>query len=341
MALLAALVAMTTASPAMPAAPGSTYHLAQEVPLPGDEGWDDLAYSPRSGLLYITHGTVVQVVDGHTFKLVQTIPDVQGGHAVAIAEEIGLGFASAGRADSVVEFELNTLARLAVIKTTGSNPDAIAYDPTTRRVFSFNGRGRNVTAIDAQQSTVIGTIALDAKPEFAVADGKGHLYVNLEDKNSLAVIDPRKLAVREVWPLSGCEEPSGLAIDVPHQRLFSVCSNKTMLIVDARNGRVLATLPIGGRVDGVAFDDAAQLAFASGGDGTITVVHEDSPDHFSVTATVPTRLGARTITVDPVGHRVFSVTAKFGAPPPTATPGTPAARPTLEPGSFRLLVVEP
>ncbi|TLY54785.1 MAG: YncE family protein, partial [Gammaproteobacteria bacterium] len=189
------------------------YRIAHEVSLPGDEGWDYLALEPGGHRLFIAHGTRVLVVDTDKLAVAGEIADTPGVHGIALAPDLGRGYISAGRAGLVVVFDLHTLARLKEIKTTGENPDAILYDAASQRVFTFNGRGRNATAVDARTDAVIGTIALDAKPEFAVADGKGRIYVNLEDKSSLAVIDPRKLSVISVWPISGCQEPSGLALD--------------------------------------------------------------------------------------------------------------------------------
>lgn len=334
-AALAADEAGTQAS----APAGDHYHLAREIPLPGSEFWDYLAFDIPTARLYVSHGTRVQVVDTHSFALAGAIPDTPGVHGIAIADDLGRGYVSAGAADTVVVFDLRTLRRLATIKTTGGNPDAILYDPFTHRVFTFNGRGRNMTAIDTGRNAVIGTLALDAKPEFAASDGAGRIYVNLEDRGSLAAIDPKELRVVATWPITDCEEPSGLAIDRAHRRLFSVCSNRIMAVLDADSGRELATLPIGARVDGAAFDESTALAFATGGDGTLTIVHEDSPERFTVVQKLRTQLGARTVTVDPTTHRVFSDTARFG-PPGKGAPGRPP-RPTIEPGSFHVLVMEP
>ena len=337
------LVATSTLLCALPdrgQAAEAHYQLAREVSLPGDEFWDYLSFDPQSARLFVTHGSRVQVVDGATLTVVGEIPDTQGVHGVAIATDLGRGYVSAGRADTVVVFDLHTLQSVTTIKTTGANPDAILYDPFSKRVFTFNGRGRNVTAIDATRNEVIGTIPVDAKPEFAATDAAGHIFVNLEDRNSLAMLDPKALKIAATWPLTGCEEPSGLAIDRAHGRLFSVCSNRVMDVVDAASGKVVASAPIGARVDGVAFDSTRGLAFATGGDGTLTIVHEDSPEKFSVVQTLATRAGARTVTVDEKTHRVFSVTAKFGPPEP-ATKEQPYPRPRMEPGSFELLVMSP
>src|ERR1700731_3656224 len=288
---------------------GPQYRIAHEVPLPGDEGWDYLAFEPAGHCLFIPHGTRVQVIDTDKLAVAGGIVDTPAGNGIALAPDLGRGYISAGRSGVIVVFDLKTLARLKEIKTTGENPDAILYDPASHRVFTFNGRGRNATAVDAKTDEVIGTIALDAKPEFAVSDGKGRIYVNLEDKNSLAVLDPEKLAVTSVWPISGCEEPSGLAIDAAGQHLFPVCANKVMAVVDATSGHVLGTAAIGAGVDAAAFDPASRLAFASCGEGTLTVVRQGASGALQVAQSVPTRPGARTMALDVRSHRIYLVTA--------------------------------
>jgi DNA-binding beta-propeller fold protein YncE len=318
----------------------ASHHLAREVKLPGNDGWDYLAFDGSNGKLFVSHGTHVEVLDTARLVLAGSIANTPGVHGIAIARDLGRGYVSAGAASSVVVFDLKSLARLAEVKTTGENPDAILYEQHTHRVFTFNGRGHNVTAIDARTNTVVGTISLDAKPEFAVSDDAGNVFVNLEDKNSIAELDPRKLTVTAVWHLAACDEPSGLAIDRAHHRLFSVCSNRIMEIVDATNGHSVAQVPIGEGVDGAAFDGGAQLAFASGGDGTLTIVREDAPDKYSVLETVRTRPGARTLTLDEKTHRVYLSTAqRAAAPAPVA--GQPRQRPSIVPDTFEVLVVEP
>ena len=340
MAVAGALAGATCGAGAVAAGGTPNYHLVKEVSLPGDDGWDYTAYDRSTHQLFVTHGTRVHAVDGKTLAATGAVTDTQGVHGVAVAPELGRGYISDGRADSVVVFDLKTLARVTTIKTTGSNPDAILYEPGTKRVFTFNGRGKNATAIDTARNEVVGTIALDAKPEFAVSDGAGHVFVNLEDKSSIAVIDPQKLTVLSSWPIEGCDSPSGLAMDTAHHRLFSVCENKVMAVVDSSNGKVIAHLPIGARVDAAAYDPGTHLAFASCGDGTLTVVSEKSANDFAVVQTVTTRAGARTMTLDPETHRVFLPTARFG-PPPAAAEGQPRPRPTIEPGSFTMLVFAP
>ena len=318
------------------------YHIAHEVSLPGDDGWDDLTFEPGGHRLFIAHGTQVQVLDTERLALDGTIPDTPGVHAIALAPDLGRGYITAGRSGTVVVFDLKTLKRLKEIKVTGENPDAIIYDVTTHRVFSFNGRGRNATAIDAKTDEVVGTIALDAKPEFAVSDDKGHVYVNLEDKSSIAAIDPQQLTVTAVWPITGCEEPSGLALDAGGQRLFAGCDNKVMAVMDATSGKVLGTAPIGEGVDGAKYDPGARLAFASsgGGEGVLTAVALKSSGSPEVVQSLTTRRGARTMALDERSHRIYTVTANFG-PPPAATAERPHPRPAILPGTFRVLVIEP
>ena len=338
-ALCAALTCAVMTAPAARAA-DPHYRLAHEVPLSGDEGWDYLAFEQGGHRLFIAHGTRVLVVDTDTLKPVGEVANTPGVHGIALAPELNKGYASAGRANMIVVFDLKTLGRLKEIKTTGDNPDAILYDAPSQRVLSFNGHGRNVTVVDATADTVVGTIAIDAKPEFAVADGKGRVFVNLEDKNSIAVLDPKALKVNAVWPVAGCEEPSGLAIDARHGWLFPACGNKIMAVVDNSSGKGLGTVPIGDGVDAAAFDPGTALAFASCGEGVLTAVRPDRNGRPEAAQSLTTQRGARTMALDLATHRIYTVTANFG-PPPAATPEHPHPRGAQVPGSFRLLVLEP
>ena len=337
--LLLSLLVFVPLSAAQAAGGAPHYHITQQMPLPGDEGWDYLIYEQGAHRLFVSHGSRVVVVDADKLTVVGEIPDTPGVHGIALAPDLNRGYVSAGRSGNVVVFDLKTLARLKDIKVTGDNPDAILYDRATHRVFTFNGRGRNVTAIDAKTDQVVGTVAVDAKPEFAATDAKGRVYVNLEDKNSLAVIDPQKVAVVSTWPLAGCEEPSGLALDAAHGRLMPVCGNKVMAVVDATSGKMLGTAPIGAGVDAAAFDPGTGLAFASCGEGVLTVVRIDSSGRPEVVQSATTQRGARTMALDLEKHRVFLVTADF-SPPPAATAEQPHPRPSIVPGSVRLLVLE-
>ncbi len=337
--LIAALVSVGSVVSALAQGAPGGYHLARTIPVPGDGFWDYLAVDAAAHRLYVSHGTRVQVVDTEKNAVVGEIPDTPGVHGIAFAPELGRGFTSNGRAGTVTVFDLKTLAVLATVKVTGENPDAIAYEPVTRRVFTFNGRSDNATAIDAATSQVVGTLALGGRPEFAVADGKGRIVVNLEDKSEQVAFDARTLKVEGRWPLSPCEEPSGLAIDRQHGRLFAGCHNGMMAVVDADAGRVIATPPIGDGVDANAFDPGTGLAFASCGDGTLTVVHEDSPKVFTLLGKVATKRGARTMALDEATHRIYLATAQFG-PPPSPTPEHPRPRPSILPGSFEILVLD-
>jgi YVTN family beta-propeller protein len=318
-------------------AAASGYHLIKKVPLGGEGGWDYLTFDPGSGRLYISRATHVIVLDAGSGKVVGDIPDTAGVHGIALAPELGRGFTSNGRAGTVTIFDAKTLSVIGSVNA-GQNPDAIVYDPASTRVFAMNGRSHDATAMDAATGKVAGTLPLDGKPEFAVADGRGRVYVNLEDKSQLLALDSRKLEVVARWPLAPCEEPSGLAIDREHRRLFAGCANKLMAVINADSGKVITTLPIGSGVDATAFDPGLQYAYASNGEGTLTIVHEDSTDKFTVVDNVPTQRGARTMALDPGSHQVYVVTADFGpAPPPT--PGQPRPRPAILPNTFVLLVL--
>jgi DNA-binding beta-propeller fold protein YncE len=259
-------------------------------------------------------------------------------HGIALAPELGRGFVSNGREGTVTIFDIETLKPITKVKV-GENPDAILYDPATKRVFTFNGKSQDSTAIDAAKGTVLGTIKLEGKPEFAASDGKGEVFVNLEDKSQLDAIDPNKLEVKSRWPLAPCKEPSGLAMDRKNRRLFVGCDNKMMAVVDADSGKVIATPPIGEGVDATAFDESTGLAFASCGEsGVLTVVREESPSKFSVAENVKTQEGARTLALDDKTHNVYVVTAKFG-PPPAPTPDHPHPRHSILPDTFVVLVL--
>jgi len=327
-------------SPAAAAGSPAGYRLHKTIPLGGDGGWDYLAFDSAARRLYVTRATRVIVLDPDTGKVVGEIPNLSGVHGVALASDLGRGFISNGRADKVTVFDLKSLMVLSELKSTGQNPDAILYDPASHRVFAFNGRSGNATVYDAASGQVAATIPLGGKPEFAASDRKGSVFVNIEDKNELVAIDAAKLAVTHRWPLAGCEEPSGLAIDVAHQRLIVGCGNETSLIVDSASGRVVARLPIGKGVDANGFDPGAGLAFASCGDGTLTVMREETPDRWTVAAKAATRQGARTMAVDERTHAVYLATADFG-PRPAPTAAEPRPRPPILPGSFVILVVGP
>jgi DNA-binding beta-propeller fold protein YncE len=316
----------------------SGYHVVRRYALGGEGGWDYLLLDPATRRLYVSRGTRVVVIDADSGAVRGEIPNTPGVHGVALAPDLGRGATSNGRDQSVTIFDLRSLKTLGRVRTTGGNPDAIVYEPATHRVFTFNGAGQNATAIDVMAGAVAGTVALGGKPEFAVALGDGRIYVNIEDTAELVVLDARRLAVEARWPLAPCQEPTGLALDAAHARLFAACSNRLMVVIDPGNGRVVATLPIGDGVDGTAFDAGTGLAFSSNGEGTLTVIREVTPDSFAVVETVPTQRGARTLALDPRTHALFLPTAEFG-PAPAPTPEQPRPRPALVPGTFVILVV--
>ena len=312
-------------------------HVIKTYTLGGEGGWDYLKLDPDSRRLYISRATHVMVIDADSGKPVGDIPDTPGVHGIALASDLGRGFTSNGREGTISIFDLTTLKTINKVKV-GENPDAILFDPATKRVFTFNGRSHDSTAVDAATGEVVGKIPLDGKPEFAVTTGAGEIFVNLEDKSELLALDPNNLKVKSRWPLAPCQEPSGLAMDVKNRRLFSGCDNKMMAVVNADTGKVVTTLPIGDGVDANGFDAETGLAFASCDEGVLTVAHEDSADTFSVAQSVPTQPGARTMALDPKTHQIFLVTAKFG-PPPAPTEQQPHPRPAILPDSFVVLVV--
>ncbi len=330
----ASLLLMVTVAALAAAGPG--YKVVKTYKIGGVGGWDYLIADSSARRLYISRATHVIVLDLDSGKSIGDIADTPGVHGIALAPELGRGFTSNGREGTVSIFDLKTLATSSKVKV-GDNPDAILYDSVTKRVFTFNGRSQDATAVDAEKGTVLGTIKLDGKPEFSVSDGKGEIFVNIEDKSELVAIDPGKLEIKSKWPLAPCESPSGLSMDRKNRRLFVGCDNKMMAVVDADTGKVLATPAIGDGVDATAFDDETGLAFASCGEGVLTVVREESPEKFSVAENVPTQQGARTLALDSKTHNVYVVTAKFGPPPP-ATPENPHAHNIL-PDTFVVLVV--
>jgi DNA-binding beta-propeller fold protein YncE len=310
----------------------SGYHVARTIALSGDEGWDYVAVDSDARRIYVSHGSRVVVLDADSGAVTGEIPDTQGVHGIAVASELGRGFTSNGRANTVTIFDLKTLKPLGTVKV-GTNPDAIVYDAGTKRVFTMNGRSQDTTAIDTASGAVAGTLALGGKPEFAVADGNGSIFVNIEDKSEVVEFDPHRLTVLHRWPLAPCQEPSGLAMDRKTRRLFAGCDNKMMAVVNADTGKLVATPAIGEGVDANGFDPDTSFAFASNGGGTLTVVHEDSPDKFTVVENVPTKRSARTMGLDLKTKSIYLPAADFDAPAPGERRGK------MKPGSFVLLVV--
>jgi DNA-binding beta-propeller fold protein YncE len=313
------------------------YQVLQHYVLGGDGGWDYLTVDSANHRIFISRATHVLVVDSETGKQIGDIPNTNGVHGIALVPKYGKGFISNGRAGTITIFDLKTLKATGEAKA-GTNPDAIMYDPASHRVFAFNGRSQDATVIDAEKGTVAGTIPLGGRPEFGVSNGKGKVFVNLEDKSEIVAIDAQKMTVLSHWSLAPCEEPSGLAIDQKNSRLFSVCSNKMMAAVNADSGKLITTVPTGNGTDAAGFDPDRRLVFSSNGEGTLTIIHQDSPDKYSVVQNVETARGARTMALDPATHKVYLVTAKFG-PPPAATAEQPHPRPAILPNTFELMVV--
>ncbi len=311
------------------------YHVIKKLHLGGEGGWDYVVVDSAARRLYISRSTHVMVLDIDTDKLVGDIPDTPGVHGIAIAPELNRGFISNGKANTALIFDLKTLKVLGQVKT-GTNPDAILYDPASKRAFTFNGKSKDATVFDGASGQIAGTIRLGGKPEFATTDGNGNVFVNIEDTNEVVAIDSRNLTVIRRTTLSPCEEPTGMAIDTNHNRIFSGCHNKVMAIVDAATGKVIATPPIGEGVDGNGYDQG--LAFSSNSDGTLTVVRESSPNAFEVAETVTTQRGARTMAIDPNTHNIYLPTAEF-APVPAPRSGEPKPRPTMIKDSFVVLVI--
>ena len=313
----------------------SGYHLVKTVKLGGTGGWDYLTVDSATHRLFISRGSHFMIVDLAQGKIIGDIPDTQGAHGVALAAEFNRGYTTNGRtADSTI-FDMATLKVLGNVKT-DKDTDGVIYDPFSKRVFTFNGDANTATAIDAKSSKAAGSVALGGGPEFGATDGKGHIFVNLEDKSSLVRFDAKTLKLENTWPLAPCESPSGLAIDTEHEILIVGCHNKLMAFVDGNSGKVLGSVPIGQGVDANRFDPDTGYAFASCGDGSITIAHEDSPTKFTLVDTIQTKRGARTMEIDLTNHHVYTVTADFG-PAPAATAENPRPRPAILPDTFVLL----
>jgi WD40 repeat protein len=306
----------------------------------GPGGWDYLTVDAPAHHLFVSRADRVLVIDTMSGKTVATIPGTDGVHGVALAPRRGKGYTSNGRGDNVTEFDLKTLAVLRTFPVSGHNPDAIVFDEPTGHVFTFNGKSHDATVLDAASGHTLATIALDGKPEFAVSDGHGRIYVNDEDHARLNVIDVHRNAVVATWNLDNCEEPSGLAFDPAHHRLFSVCANGEMAVTDAKTGRHVASVPIGKGPDAVVFDPSRHEIFSSNGaDGTVTAVIQSDADHYAVAATLDTQTSARTATLDPSTHRLYLAAAEFE--PQTETPGQPKKRPPVKGDTFSILVLTP
>jgi DNA-binding beta-propeller fold protein YncE len=316
------------------------YAAGQKISLPGESGWDYLTADAGARRLYITHGDRVQVLNLDTFAVGGEIAPLAGVHGVAVAPDLGRGFISNGKTSVITVFDLRTLGILATWPAAGKKPDAILYEPVTKRVCSFNGGSDNATVFDAATGQLAGTVALGGAPEFAACDGTGLVFVNIEDKDETVRFDAHSLAVTAHWPLAPAHTPSALAFDAAHRRLFVGCRSQHLVVLNADTGAIVAQLPIGSGVDAVSYFPAKGLVFVSNSDGTLNIFHQTDADHYTAVETVATAPGARTHAVDDATGRVFLSSAHYlPAPPPTA--GQPRPRPAIEPGSFKVLVFQP
>jgi DNA-binding beta-propeller fold protein YncE len=316
----------------------SKFKLVHQYNVGGEGKWDLLTFDTKHHRLFVSRSTHVQVIDADSGSVIGDIPGTEGVHGIALADDLNIGFTSNGKSNSVTVFDLTTLTVIETIKISGLNPDVILYEPKSKHIFAFNGRSNNATVIDAVSGKEIDTIALPGKPELAVSNDAGNIFVNIEDKNEIDQIDSRSNKVIKTFHLGSGTEPSGLAIDQKHNRLFSVCSNKIMDILDSETGKIVAEAPIGDSPDSAAFDPSLGIAFSSNGDGTLTLVKEIDPSRFSVSQNIITLKGARTMAYDSESHRAYLVTASFGETPP-ATKEQPKPRATIIPGSFVVLVI--
>jgi DNA-binding beta-propeller fold protein YncE len=315
----------------------SGYHLIKKIPIPGDGFWDYLTTDPATDRVFVSHGTEVDVVDSKKGEVSGKITGLKLVHGIALAPEFNHGFISDGAANQVVVFDMKTLAKVGEVAA-GMNPDGIIYDPGSKRVFAFNGRSASATAVDAEKGTLAGTVMLEGKPEFPAPDGKGHVYVNIEDKSEVMEIDSKALTVVNKWPLAPCEEPSGMAMDPKTRRIFSGCDNKMMAVMDADTGKVVTTVPIGDGVDATWFDPGTKNVFNScGQDGVLSVIHEDSPDKYTVVENAMTEKGARTMALNPKTHMVYLALAQVEMLPPAEGDAKGRPRRKVQPGTFGLL----
>lgn len=331
--LFSALAAAFAGHAAAAQAPAD-FRVLAHLPLGGAGGWDYLSFDAQRRHLFVTRGDHVDVVDVDQHKLIGTIPGTKGVHGVALDQSAHRGYASNGQSASVTVFDLDSLKVVATISGTGEKPDAIAYDPASKHVFTFNGKGHSFSVIDPATNTVTSTVSLPGKPEFAQSDEAGSIFVNIEDTAQLVKIDTASNTVAATWSLGTCESPSGLAIDRKLHRLFSVCDNRQLAVTNAENGQVVARVPIGEGPDAVVFDEATSMVYSSNGEsGDITAVRQKDADHYSVAASIPTQPSARTLALDPKLHRLYLSAAKWASPPKEG------ARPDIVPDSFTVLTV--
>ena len=310
------------------------FHILKTFHIQSAGGWDYIAVGPGNNRLYVSHGTQVNILDKTTGDSIGIIENTLGVHGIAFDKSLNKGFTSNGRLNSVTVFDLTTNKMITQIPT-GANPDAIMYEPFTKKIITCNGRGKNLSFIDPVSNKLLDSIEVGGKPETAVSNESGKLFVNIEDKNEIVVVDLNKMVVEAHWPIGPGEEPTGLVLDKKTNRLFAGCSNKFLIAVNAANGAVVASLPIGDGCDGVAFDEDTKNIYTSNGEGTMSVFNEKSADKMETVATVTTKRGARTITIDAQTHWIYLPTADFENPDPK----TPNARPKMIPGTFQVLVV--
>lgn len=331
---LAALCALT----ATPALLHAQYRIVTTYPVGGDGSWDYVVPDPPNHRVFIGRQSRVMVVDETNGKLLGEVADIHGAHGTAIAEKSGHGFATSGNDSSIVMFDLKTFKVLGRVHA-AEDADAILYDPASDRVFSLNGDAHSSTVVDPKTGKVVTNIALGGKPEYGVSAGDGMVYANLTDVSEVVEIDARKLTVVRRWSTAPCKQPVAMAIDKAHRRLFSGCRSGVMAVSDIAAGKVVTTLPIGTGTDGAAYDATSGDAFASNADGTLTIIHQDSPDAYHVAQTLQTAPGARNMGLDPVTHRAFVVSAKMGPAPAEATAANPRRRPQVISGSFVVMVI--
>ncbi|GAB3638262.1 hypothetical protein GCM10027422_38520 [Hymenobacter arcticus] len=338
--LLLAPLALTFGSGAAPAPNASAatppYRLLHTIAVGGEGGWDYLQVDPAGKRLYLSHGAQVEVVDLATRKVVGTIANTPGVHGIEVVPSANRGYITCGRSNTCVVFDLTTLRAIGAPVPTGPKPDALLYDAFSERVFLFSNDGGKSTVLNAATGAVEGTAELAGDIEAPATDGKGHIFVNVEDKGEVIEFDAKTLAVHLRHKLAPGEEPTGLGYDPKNNRLFSACANEKLVVTDSKTGKQIAVLPIGKGVDGAVFDPATQNIVTSNGSGTFTVIHQDSPTKYTVVATIPTARGARTIALNPANHHLFTCTADYG-PTPAATTDNPRPRPSIVPGTFRVL----
>ena len=331
--LVLALAAITS----ILAQSSSSYRVTHTYALGGDGSWDYIVPDPPNHRLFIARQNRLMVVDENNGMLLGEVTGIQGAHGTAVAEATGHGFATSGNDQSVVMFDLKTFKVLGRIPA-AEDADAIVYDGPSNRVFTLNGDAHSSTVIDPRAGTLITNIPLGGKPEYGASAGDGKVYANLTDTSEVVEIDAKTATVTRRWPTAPCKQPVSMAVDATHHRLFSGCRSGLMAVSDYQAGKVVATLPIGTGVDGAGYDAASGNAFASNANGTLTVIHQDTPDQYRVIENVPTPQGSRNMGLDPTNHRVFLVSAKFGPPPAGAPPGR--RRGVVLPGTFTLMVIE-